>query len=255
MQLLMWVPFVFALSVLVYAAVLDFRKREVSNRLWCFAYPIGCAMTLGGLGFGLFDVGAVLVSVLVCVFLGVGLVWSGFYGGADIKALLFIALSAPTIPLALSPALNVPSLPLVLTVFCNSTLLSLIWPLSIFSLNLKDTLKGNRLFEDLPLALPQKIRLFFTTRRTTIEKMEGLRYFPSEQIEVQNGQPTRKFLRVMKAETDLTKCYNELNTYKHLYKEGVLASPTIPTILFFAVAFGVAPLGNLFFWAVTLLVM
>jgi hypothetical protein len=57
----------------------------------------------------------------------------------------------------------------------------------------------------------------------------------------------------MKAETDTTKHLNNLNTHKHLYKKGVLASPTIPTIAFFTIALAIAPLGNLFFWTITLL--
>jgi hypothetical protein len=210
-------------------------------------------MTIATIGFGLLESSVVLVSVFVSVVLGVVLFWSGFYGGADIKALLFIALTTPTIPIALKPILNLPPLPMILTVFCNSILLSLIWPLSIFSLNLKDTLKGNHMFEDIKLTLPQKVRLFFTARQTALEKLEGLRYFPAEQIEIQNGQPTRKPLRLIKVETDTTKHLNNLNIHKHLYKKGVLASPTIPTIIFFTIALAITPLGNLFFWAITLL--
>jgi hypothetical protein len=210
-------------------------------------------MTIAVVGFGLLESSVVLVSVFVVMVLGVVLFWSGFYGGADLKALLFIAITTPTIPYTLNPILNLPPLPLILTVFCNSILLSLIWPLSIFSLNLKDALKGNNMFEDIQLTIPQKVRLFFTARQTPIEKLEGLRYFPAEHIEIQNGQPTRKPLRLMKAETDTTKHLNNLNVHKYQYKKGVLASPTIPTIVFFTIALAIAPLGNLFFWAITLL--
>ncbi|MDR0374010.1 MAG: prepilin peptidase [Nitrososphaerota archaeon] len=253
MQLLMWLPFVFTLSVLTYACVYDLKERQVSNRVWLFAYSIGFIITITEIMLGLLDGAVVLVSFLVWVFLGVVLFWSGFYGGADIKALLFITLTTPTIPYTLNPILNLPPLPLILTVFCNSILLSLIWPLTIFVLNLKDTLKGNNMFEEIQLSLPQKVRLFFTARQTPLEKLNSLRYFPAEQIEIQNGQPTRKPLRVVKAETDLTTYNNDLKTHKHLYKKGVFASPTIPTIVFFTIALAIAPLGNLFFWAITLL--
>jgi hypothetical protein len=109
------------------------------------------------------------------------------------------------------------------------------------------------MFEEIKFTLPQKVRLFFTARQTPLEKLEGLRYFPAEQIEIQNGQPTRKPLRLMKAETDTTKYLNSLNAHKHLYKKDVLASPTIPTIVFFTIALTITPLGNLFFWTITLL--
>jgi hypothetical protein len=210
-------------------------------------------MTLATVGFGLLESSVVFVSVFVAVFLGFVLFWSGFYGGADLKALLFIAITTPTIPITLNPTLNLPPLPLILTIFCNSIILSLIWPLTIFSLNLKDTLKGKNMFKDIKLNPLQKTRLFFTARQTPLEKMEGLRYFPAEQIEIQNGQPTRKPLRLMKAETDTTKYLNNMKIHKHLYKKGALASPTIPTIAFFTITLTVAPLGNLFFWTITLL--
>ena len=253
MSLLMWLPFVFTLSVLTYACVYDLKERQVSNWVWLFVYPIGCLMTFAAVVFGLLSLSVVLVSVFVAVGLVFVLFRTGFCGGADLKTLLFIALTTPTIPHSLNPTLNLPPLPLILTVFCNSILLSLIWPLTIFTLNLKDTLKGNNMFENIQLTLPQKVRLFFTARQTPLEKLDGLRYFPAEQIEIQKGQPTRNPLRLMKAETDTTKYLNNLNTHKHLYKKGVLASPTIPTIALFTIAIAITPLGNLFFWTITLL--
>ena len=252
-MLLLWLPFIFALSVLAYACVYDLKERQVSNSVWLLAYPTGTILTLTQIMLGLIDSTAVLISVLTAMFLGFVLFRSGYYGGADLKALLFIALTTPTIPHAFNPTPHLPLLPLILTVFCNSVLLSLIWPLTIFALNLKDTLKGNRLFEEIKLTLPQKIWLLFTARPISIEKLDGFRYFPSEQIELQGGQPTRKLLRFVKAETDLSNHLTTLNAHKYLYKKGVLASPTIPTIVFFIIALVAAPLGNLFLWIVALL--
>jgi len=252
-MLLLWLSFVFTLSVLAYACVYDLKERQVSNKVWLLAYPTGIILTLTQVMLGLIDGSVVLISVLTAVFLGFVLFRSGYYGGADLKALLFIALTTPTIPLTLNPAPNLPPLPLILTIFCNSILLSLIWPLSIFALNLKDTLKGKHMFEEIQLTIPQKIGLFFTARQIPLEKLDGLRYFPAEQIEIQKRQPTRKLLRFVKAETNLTKYLKDLNTHKHLHKKGVLASPTIPTIVFFTIALAVAPVGNLFLWTVTIL--
>jgi hypothetical protein len=251
--LLLWLPFIFALSVLAYACVYDIKERQVSNKVWLLAYPTGIILTITQIVFGLIDGSIVLVSVLTAVFLGFVLFRSGYYGGADLKALLFIALTTPTIPLILNPALNLPPLPLILTIFCNSILLSLIWPLTIFALNLKDTLKGKHMFEEIKLALHQKIWLFFTARQTPLEKIDGLRYFSSEQIEIQNGQPSRKLLRFVKAETDQSKDLKNLHAHKYLYTKGVLASPTIPTIAVFTIALAISPLGNLFIWIVTLI--
>jgi hypothetical protein len=173
---MMWVPFVFVLGVLGYVAVLDVKTRTVSNRIWMFAYPVGSIMTLAGVVFGLVGVSVVLVSLLVGLFLGLGLFCSGFYGGADAKALIFIGLTLPSVPFTFNPALGVSGLPVVLVVFCASAILSLIWPLSIFMLNLNDLLvKRVPLFDGLDLTLRQKVWLLATTRRIPLTKLGSLR--------------------------------------------------------------------------------
>ena len=245
--LLLWLPFVFTLSVLAYACVYDFKERQVSNKIWLLAYPAGIMITLTQVMLGLIDGSVVLVSVLSCVGLGVVLFWSGYYGGADLKALLFIALTAPSIPTMhlINPIPHLLSLPLILIVFCNSALLSLVWPLTIFVLNLKDALKGNHMFEGIQLTLCQKIWLFFTSRCIPLDKLGGLRYFPSETVAVPeeaDGKPARKMIRFVKAETNLKKYIDNLQAHKELYQNGVLASPTIPTMIFFTLALAIAPL-------------
>ncbi|MDR2700042.1 MAG: prepilin peptidase [Nitrososphaerota archaeon] len=254
MQLLMWIPFVFTLSVLTYAAILDFRKREVSNGVWCFAYPIGCVMTLTELAFSLLDVQIVLVSLGVALFFGAVLLYTDFYGGADVKALVFVGLTTPTLPLMLNPVLSVPALPIVLVVFCNSALLSMVWPLSIFILNLKDVLQGKQLFDGLNLTMREKVLLLFTTRHIPLWTLEkSLRCFPAEEVVLQEGKPTKKLLHLMKAETNLSKYVNNLKEHQELCTKGVLASPTIPSIAFFTIALVTAPIGTLLFWIITLI--
>jgi len=238
----MWAPFVFTLSVLTYASMFDLKKREVANWVWLLAYPIGSMMTLAKLVFGLLDVQTVLVSLGVSLFLGFVLLCSNFYGGADVKAIVFIGLTVPTIPPTFNPALGLSALPVVLMVFCISTILSLIWPLSIFSLNLKDLLKRKPMFEGIQLTLRQKIWLLFTARRIPLTKLGGLRYFPSETVAVQEereGKPARKLLCFVKAETNLKKYTDNLEEHSELYQNGVLASPTIPTMIFFTLALAI----------------
>jgi len=256
MQLLMWVSFGFVLGVLAYVSVLDLRKRAVSNWVWLFTYPIGCAMTLMGVVFNLLDVETVLVSFFVSMVLGVVLLCVGFYGGADVKALVFVGLTLPMLPDVFSPVLSVPALPLVLVVFCNSAILSLVWPLSIFILNLKDSLQGKSLFEGIKLSMREKVLLLFTARRISLEELEKkrLRHFPAETVVLQeDGKPTRKLLHLMKAETNTSKYVNNLKEHKELCKKGVLVSPTIPSITFFTIALATAPTGPLFFWIIILL--
>jgi len=232
----MWIPFVFTLSVLTYASIFDLKKRAVSNRVWLFAYPIGCIMTLSKLAVSLLDVQTVFVSLGVSMVLGFVLFCSGFYGGADVKTLVFMGLTIPTIPHTFNTPLGFSALPVILAVFCISTILSLIWPLTIFTLNLKDLAKGKNMFEEIQLTLQQKILLLFTARKIPIEKLETLKYFPAEKAEFQDNKPTRVLLHFVKAETNLSKHLNNLKTNTELYQKGVLASPTIPTICFLTLA-------------------
>jgi len=245
-MLLMWLPFVFVLIILGYVSVLDFKTRRVANRVWLFAYPIGFVMTLVSVSFNLAGASVVLVSLVVSLFLGLGLCCSGFYGSADAKALIFIGLTLPAIPHTLNTALGLSALPLVLVVFCFSSILSLIWPLSIFSLNLKDLLlKRKTMFEGIQLTLRQKVWLLFTVRLIPLDKMGGLRCFPAETVVVQeecDNKPTRKLLRFVKAETNLQKYVDNLKEHSELYQNGVLASPTIPTMVFFTIALAIVPL-------------
>lgn len=253
--LMMWMPFIFGLSILTYVSVLDFKTRRVSNWVWIFAYPIGCTITLTNIIFNIIDVQTVLISVLCALFLGFALLCSGFYGSADAKALIFIGLTLPTIPLTFSPPLGVSALPIILTVFCNSAILSLVWPLSIFVLNLKDCFKGKNMFEEIQLTPRQKVWLLFTARLIPLTKLDGFWYFPSETAVIQeenNNKPNRKLLRLVKTETKIKKHIDNLKEHRELYKKGVLASPTIPTTVFFTAALVMAPLGNLLLLAATL---
>lgn len=84
------------------------------------------------------------VSVAVASALGFTLFYAGFYGGADSKALLFLAVTVPAYTEDFKPALKslVPVPVPVMTVFCNSVLSSLVYPASVLALNLVDLLRG-----------------------------------------------------------------------------------------------------------------
>ena len=248
LQMLLWVPFVFCLSVLTYVFVLDFKTRSVSNWIWLFAYPIGCAMTLASIVFNLVGVGVVLVSLGVSLFLGLLLLCSGVYGSADAKVIIFLGLTLPAVPFTFNPTLGVFALPLILVVFCSSAILSLIWPLSIFILNLTDLfVKRKSLFEGISLTTRQKVWLFFTARKVSLEKLGGLRYFPAEQVVFLEGEPVRVLVHFVKAETNLETYVNNLESYGELYRGGVLVSPTIPSICFLTVALAMLPLWSMVF--------
>ncbi|MCL2172369.1 MAG: hypothetical protein FWB84_01790 [Candidatus Bathyarchaeota archaeon] len=100
------------------------------------------------------------------------------------------------------------------------------------------------MFDGIKLTLRQKVLLLFTARYISLTQLESLRYFPAETVVLQekNGEPTRKLLHFVKAETNLQKCLDKLKEHSELYQNGVLASPTIPTMIFFTIALTIVPL-------------
>jgi len=54
---------------------------------------------------------------VVSLFLRAVLLYTSFYGGADIKKLIFVGLTTPTLHLTFNLVLSVPALPLALEYF------------------------------------------------------------------------------------------------------------------------------------------
>ena len=243
--------YAFALGVLAYASICDLKTREVSNWVWILACPAGFALTITAVAYSALNVETVILSVGVSLVLGFVLLYFGFYGGADAKALVFVALTFPAYPTAL---LGGTVLPPVLTMFCNSVLLSLIYPLTIFTLNAKDVFRGKKMFEGINVTSREKVLLLFTAKKVSLDKLDkSLAYFPSEMVVKQDGKLTRKLLHFIKAETDLSPHLANLKENRELYKNGVLATPTMPFIIFFVLALALVPLGNLILWAISCL--
>jgi preflagellin peptidase FlaK len=122
---------------LVWASVADFRCREVSNSVWRVFIPLGLVLTLVELGFSGFPLDVcvlVLVSVAVSAAVFVGLFYLGFFGGADAKALLGLAVCLPLPPDLFGPFFGfvLPFFPL--SVFDNSVVFSvLVLPAALIS--------------------------------------------------------------------------------------------------------------------------
>jgi len=254
--LLGFVQFVFALVVLCVGSVCDVKCREVSNRVWVFAYPVGCVLSGVGLVLGLVGVWEFVFSFGCSLVLGFGLFYFGFFGGADVKALIFVGLTVPACSIGFGGGLVsggavLVGLPLVLVMFLNSVFLSLVYPLAVFVVNVKDLLAGKSLFEGLVVSFSWKIRLLFTARKISLEELErNLAYFPLETIVIENGKPVRKVLGFVKAETDLARYLAVLRANEGLFEGGVLATPTIPFVVFFTCGLALAPWFNLTVWAV-----
>jgi preflagellin peptidase FlaK len=91
---------------MVYASWSDWKKREVSNKVWAVLAPL--ALLLTSIQYVLFD-GDLLLYVLsfaVTSGLAIVLFYAGAFGGADAKALICLSLALPQYPASLSPVFS-----------------------------------------------------------------------------------------------------------------------------------------------------
>jgi len=185
--------FLLTIGVLGYCAIKDLKTREVSNKVWLLAVPIG--LTLSLIQFLLTPnlLFVYFITVLFSCLLALGAFYLGCFGGADAKAIIFLAVTLPFYPqflpspfFGLSP-LGRFCLPLALLV--TSLLAELLFACYLFLLNIKDLLTGKKLFKDLKGAPPlKKLALLFSGRYFSREELEHKKFWlPLEQVDT-DGQ-------------------------------------------------------------------
>ena len=121
------IKIILALVILIYASVLDWRRREIDDKSWMSLVALGLLFLLLNPG----DLRAFLVSLAVASALVALTYIPGFLGGGDGKILLGLAMLFPYSPVYGTPFF-VPG------VFFNAVLLSLPLPLLFFLRNLKN---------------------------------------------------------------------------------------------------------------------
>ncbi len=239
--------FLIAVLALFYASVKDFSTREVGDWVWLASVP--ACLLLDGLDlyFGSLSVTAFGASLGVALLMGVALSYLGFFGGADVRALVLVAAALPSYPYVPEFLFaRVLFLPIVF-VFFSSTILSVFYPLSILVLNLNDLRRGKSLLRGLGVKRwSAKLVLYATVRRVNLSQLHGsLKYLPAEKVQLQEGVPVRKPVYFVHAEADVEELLEKLESYGQLFGEGVLASPTIPMVVLLSVGFLLANLVGL----------
>lgn len=247
----MWpVSYFFTLAVLAYASYSDYRTREVSDLVWIVGCPIGLALSLIGVASGGVSPLELALSAAAAALAGLAVYKLGLVGGADALALLFIGLSLPAYPEGM-PVLGDPFKSPFFSVFCNAALLSLACPVSVFILNVADVIRGRDPFKGVRVEnTVDLLVLLFTARRVSLEKLlSGLHYFPAEKPVEDGGGVARVPLRFVSAEADFSEVTSAMASRKELYSDGVLASPTLPMIVFLTLGLLLLPLGNIVYIA------
>ncbi|MBO3809759.1 MAG: prepilin peptidase [Candidatus Brockarchaeota archaeon] len=242
------------LAVLAYASYSDLRTREVSDVVWIVGCPVGLALSLFSLSAGSLQAISLALSSAVSACAGFALYKLGLIGGADALALLFIGLTVPAYPEGLPLYADPLGLPFF-AVLCNAALLSLTCPVTIFFLNFMDLIRGLMPFRGVEVKnVGDLLILLLTARRISLERLlKGLYYFPAETIEDCGGRPVRVPVYFTRAEANLSEVTAKMVENRQLYSDGVLASPTIPMIVFLTLGLALLPVGNLVFTAIHLL--
>ena len=231
--------FVISSVCMIYASITDIQKREVSDVVWLIGIPICILIDLLDLYLDNISLMSLLSSLGVSLLLAVTLCYVGFYGGADGKALVLIAAAIPSYPPIVDFFYIKIFLFPILSVFFFSTLLSASSSFIVLILNVRDHFRGRRLLENIEKGNRLRdLLLFAMTRRVKLENLKGnLKFFPAETVEIEEGRPTRKLSYFVHAEADIDELIDNLEEYQELFKDGILAWPTIPMILFLTAGF------------------
>ena len=220
---------------LFYSSFCDIREREVSDKVWISSIPVCLALSLFGVYTGDVNVLDLIVSTTSAFIIGFILFYFGFFGGADVKALLLISLAFPSYPHSYKGSVGIIiPIPFYLT-FINSMILSASYPITILILNIVDLLRGKSLLEGInEKGFLKKCLLFIICRKISFEELKekNLKYFPAEQAVESDGKVERKPIYFIRAEADIDEIISGMEKHRDLYAHGVLVSPTLPMITF-----------------------
>ncbi len=225
------------LFFLVYASWSDWRKREVSNKVWMVLAPLALLLTSAQYVLFAGDLLIYVLSFAVTSGLAIVLFYAGAFGGADAKALICLSLALPY-PIYLFPSSEVYYSPLFpITVFSNSVLLAAFTVVYALLRNLSWKLKtGSKLFEGLEKeSFGRKILALLTGYKINVAKLERYEYlYPLEDIGVTEGsQANRKLLVMPKDENReqiVERILDAVRTGK--IQNDVWATPGLPMLIF-----------------------
>ena len=224
---------VFSLLILAYACYSDIRERRVSNIVWVVMASVGIAFA----GYSTVVQG---VSLLILIISSVTITGTvsyiffrlGFFGAADAKALICIAMLFPTQPVFNIFSYHFPIFdafvpvvfPFALIVLLNASVLALVVPISLFLRNLHS------------LGLKEFMRnaaMCFVAYRVNIEGLGSDRFNRlTHAYKEIDGHLTRRYS--LGGTPINSKTVQELKAYHGEQKVGTEAwvTPELPFILF-----------------------
>jgi len=252
---------VLCLTVLTYASWSDWKKREVSNKVWAFFAPLAFALTT--IQYVFFAKELLLYFVLsftITSVLGIVLFYAGAFGGADAKALMCLALALPYYPIYLLPSVSFFSPILPLTVFSNAVLLA---ALTVVYALLRNSLwrlrTGTKLFAGFENeSVWRKMLVLLTGYKVELAALEkSAHVYPLEDIAAkETGEDERRLLVFPRDETQETIVARILSAGRDgKFQNGVWVTPGLPLLIFITAGLIVALLFGDIVWLLLRLIL
>jgi len=249
------------LSFLVYASWSDWKKREVSNRVWVVLAPL--ALLLTSVQYVLFagDLLIYVISFTVMSGLAIVLFYAGAFGGADAKALICLSLALPQFPIDLfsafasstSAVIVSPLFPI--TVFSNSVLLAALTVVYALVRNLLWKLKtGDKLFEGFESeSTGRKVLAAITGYKINVAKLRRHEYmYPLEDISAADGSQVERKLLVMPKDEGREQIVDRISKAVENGKiqNDIWATPGLPMLIFITAGLVIALVFGDLIWII-----
>jgi preflagellin peptidase FlaK len=243
-------------TFLIFGSWSDLKTREVSNKVWAISLPIVAVMTATKIYLSLGLLLMYVISMAVSIAVSFAVFEIGFFGGADAKAMITLAVAFPLYPEAFQPILGYlhPFFPLI--VFTNSYLLSLtsivyvlvrnvVWKIHTKS-SLFEGFEGELFLKKLLVLLSgYKVELSELRKRTHL--------IPIEDVSEDGKIPLRKMRVFVPAEEDRNTVLDRLEEYvsRGLLPNQLWVTPGLPMLVFIAFGFAVTlVIGDALFYAI-----
>jgi len=228
-----------SLSFLFFASWSDWKKREVSNKVWVVLAPLAFALTtIQYVFFAQEFIFSYVLSFTITFVLATVLFYAGAFGGADAKALMCLALALPTYPDSLfqfNSSIVSPLLPI--TVFSNAVLLAALTVVYAVLRNsvwkLRTSAKLFAGFEN--ESVWRKILVLMTGYKVELATLEkSAHVYPLEDIAAkETGEDERRLLVFPKDETQETILARILSAgHEGKIQNGVWVTPGLPLLIF-----------------------
>ncbi len=211
--------------MLLYTSYLDMKKREVEDKVWIAFGVVGAVLQGYELATGESNWIVLGVAVGLATVIGMGLFFFGFYGGADGKALIVVAILVPYFV----PRVGLYSIaPLI--VLTNGVFISIILPVFMLLWNLSRIISGEKIFDGFEgESLTRKVAACFLGYKQT-GKPRAFQFSmersqrPSDGNQVAMAAINRRF--------DFSMMRDDFET-----ESGTWVTPGIPLLVFFTAGF------------------